>query len=995
MAVSRQMTGPLGLATSFAMLAGAPLQAQIVTDGSLGPVVRLDGDDVIVDAQLGERRGDNLFHSFEAFGIETGQLVEFRGPKDLAHVISRVTGSEVSAINGELISSIDTADFWLVNPNGITLGPDAIIDVPAGLHLSTADRLIFEDDAAFDTSLDRASTLSIASPAAFGFLGAGSSSILIDQTYLPLSQGAAFSAIASNILINGGGSVPQPDLDDDSDATDELGVVRVPGGSILVATHGGNGTIALGGETQTFGLNGTVTLTRQGGLRTDGGDGGTIRITTGDLEISGGSDVSAINNSDLEPANGIVVNANSILIENDSFLATEGSGLGAGGSVQVRAGSIRLNDNGQIAASSYGDGRGGNIDVQADEIIIQGRSERASSTIGSTVELGSGQAGDVYVAAQRLEIRDQGNISASNVDIGKAGSVRIVAGTILLDGENANILTGLLNESLYGAQDAGSLDIVADNITLINGAVISTATLADGDAGNITIDTNELVLAASDPEFASLIFSDTENGLGDAGNIDINAGNIRIEADGRISSATYAVGDAGSIAINAETIEIDGGASYGSFTGILSEALQGSSGDAGELSITSDSMTLRTNGFISTSTLGGGNAGNLAVVSRLIEIDGTDGQNITGIISTSETGALGNSGYLSVQASEIDIKAGGVISTSSLEAGNAGALVIETSTLRINDALISSAAEGVDSGDAGRIDVRAAEITLENNGGITTGSDSAGSAGDIILQSEQILLDGDAFIASESTASGDAGFISIDTSSLVLVDNALIETSSLGTGPAGDIRIMAESVQAEDSSIRTEATSAVLADDASGQGGRVEVFAENTVLLRRSRVTSNGLVPAEGASLISIDASSIILDGSDVLSLFGDPTDNNDIGPQTTGFVQTGAASILGDLTLISADSNVAASTEVTVSGLDSEIGNAFQIDSASLTRIEQLFSQSCDLAASSQSSSFSQAPSTIPIPSPIDSLRVTLSDKLSSLEPDKLTDQDPACDPG
>src|SRR4051812_23505899 len=67
--------GPLLLA---ALLAAGPVHAQIVTDGTVGPKVSLRGGEI--GANLGTRRGDNLFHSFEKFGIAPGQTVTFTGP---------------------------------------------------------------------------------------------------------------------------------------------------------------------------------------------------------------------------------------------------------------------------------------------------------------------------------------------------------------------------------------------------------------------------------------------------------------------------------------------------------------------------------------------------------------------------------------------------------------------------------------------------------------------------------------------------------------------------------------------------------------------------------------------------------------------------------------------------------------------------------------------------------------------------------------------------
>src|SRR5688500_20344174 len=99
--------GPLLLA---ALLAAGSVQAQIVTDGTVGPKVSLQGGEIKIDADLGSRRGDNLFHSFEKFGIATGQTATFTGPGDIRNVISRVTGGEVSNIDGKLVSTVGQAD---------------------------------------------------------------------------------------------------------------------------------------------------------------------------------------------------------------------------------------------------------------------------------------------------------------------------------------------------------------------------------------------------------------------------------------------------------------------------------------------------------------------------------------------------------------------------------------------------------------------------------------------------------------------------------------------------------------------------------------------------------------------------------------------------------------------------------------------------------------------------------------------------------------------
>jgi filamentous hemagglutinin family protein len=129
--------GPLLLA---ALLAAGSVHAQIVTDGSVGPKTSLSGPQVEIGADLGTRRGDNLFHSFERFGIAPGQTATFTGPGTIRNVIGRVTGGEISTIDGTLASRVGQADLYFLNPAGVMFGPNAQLDLPGSLHVGTGHR---------------------------------------------------------------------------------------------------------------------------------------------------------------------------------------------------------------------------------------------------------------------------------------------------------------------------------------------------------------------------------------------------------------------------------------------------------------------------------------------------------------------------------------------------------------------------------------------------------------------------------------------------------------------------------------------------------------------------------------------------------------------------------------------------------------------------------------------------------------------------------------
>jgi filamentous hemagglutinin family protein len=160
----------LGPPLLVALLAAVPVQAQIVTDGTVSHKVSLSGPQMNIGADLGVRVGDNLFHSFEKFGIASGQTATFTGPQSIKNVISRVTGGEVSLINGTLRSTVGQADLYFLNPAGVVFGPNARLDVPGSFYVSTEHELRLADGTLFSAADKAGSGLSVAPPEAFGFL---------------------------------------------------------------------------------------------------------------------------------------------------------------------------------------------------------------------------------------------------------------------------------------------------------------------------------------------------------------------------------------------------------------------------------------------------------------------------------------------------------------------------------------------------------------------------------------------------------------------------------------------------------------------------------------------------------------------------------------------------------------------------------------------------------------------------------------------------------
>ncbi|PON16803.1 hypothetical protein C2W62_16550 [Candidatus Entotheonella serta] len=252
-------------------LSPAQVSSHITSDGTTGTTVTQNGS--VYDIDGGTIRGQNQFHSFDQFRVGTGDTASFNGPAGIENIISRVTGGSRSDIDGTLLSTIDGANLFLLNPSGIMFGPNATLNVTGSFHASTANELRFADGASFKVDLSGESRLTMAAPVAFGFLSENPASIVVAGSELEVGMGETLSLVGGNLDIVGGNLVA---------SSGRVNLVSVASSGEVALPLAGEGT-ALG--IGSFARLGDITLTDDAVVDVSGNAGGSLVIRSGELVV--------------------------------------------------------------------------------------------------------------------------------------------------------------------------------------------------------------------------------------------------------------------------------------------------------------------------------------------------------------------------------------------------------------------------------------------------------------------------------------------------------------------------------------------------------------------------------------------------------------------------------------------------------------------------------------------------------------------------------------
>ncbi|MEQ8540255.1 MAG: filamentous hemagglutinin N-terminal domain-containing protein [Coleofasciculus sp. D1-CHI-01] len=613
------------------------------------------------------------------------------------------------------------------------------------------------------------------------------------------------------------------------------------------ASTGDAGNIVISAKTIRFADNSDI-LANANGI----GNGGNVTVQASET-------ISFSDNSDIFTSSGIfaeaegVGNGGTVIVqadgnvsfsrESDILTATR---LGNGGDVIVKAeGQVNFLENSSINTGPLVQGDGGNITITAQSLSLE--NDSSFNTISFNI---------IDSGSPILQGRDSGNITVKTTD-----------SVILDNGSSLSTSSGLAIDNSDTGK-SGNIWVETNRLIVRNGSLIQAEIFGDQPAGDLTINAAESVevsgaiLKSEKVDGETVYFFNpsqiitTTLGAGEAGNLTINTDQLMIRDGGRVDASTVGEGQGGILDVNAsDSVEVSGSIPAGTTLDGIQYSWLGTfsagTGIAGQTRINTGRLIVRDGGKILASTLGEGQGGILDInASESVEVIGTiPGTKFTEILPSqisTETRGTGTAGTITIDTGKLIVRDGAEVSVRTTGEGQGGLLDInayETVEVRgtaIDNPQLTSKITSETSGeqDAGNLSIQTRQLIVSDRAQITASSrQGSGKAGDIEIEANSIQLNQQGELITQSE-SGDGGNIRLQVDNLLLLRrNSTISTTAGQAGAGGDggnITIDAGFV----TGIPTE-NSDITANAFEGRGGRIDITTQRIFGLEfRENMTS-------------------------------------------------------------------------------------------------------------------------------------------------------------
>ncbi len=519
--------------------------------------------------------------------------------------------------------------------------------------------------------------------------------------------------------------------------------LEVSGASVLSAGIGsGLGSVNSVAGDITLNATGEIKVVGEGSyvfnrVRSQGlGNGGNLTVNTRELLVQDGAQVGA---STYGVGNGgnVDVSAQTVQLIGASadgqftsslFAITNANAIGNGGNLTIKAGSLLVRDGAQVSTGTFGAGKGGSLTVNADAIKIIGASGLFSQ---QNTQSATGNVGDLTINTKTLLVQDGAQVSTGTFGAGEGGNLKVNADTVKVIGSNTvdGSSSKLTTQNQGATGNAGDLTITTKTLLVRDGAQVGTGTFGAGKGGNLKVNADIVEVIGSNAVdgspsglFASADIADPDADIGatgNGGNITINSNELLVQdgalvfagaragrespsnggditittqkllvQKGGVGTATRGAGRGGNVSVKADTVQLNGSLN-GSPAGIYSDT--DSTGNAGNLTINTKTLTARDGAQVSTGTGGAGKGGTLTVNADTVQVIGTSAEGIpSGLFNGTTQNSTGAAGDLKINAQQLLVSDKAEVFVTSLGLGNAGNLFVDARSIRLDNGIISA-----------------------------------------------------------------------------------------------------------------------------------------------------------------------------------------------------------------------------------------------------------------------------------------------------------------
>ena len=883
--------------------------AQIIPDHTLGQENSIVTPNLIIEG--GAIRSNNLLHSFQEFNVNSLQKVYFNQPSNIENIITRITGQNISNINGTL-GVLGNGNLFLINPNGIIFGNQAKLDIKGSFVASTSPEIRLGNEIIFSaTNPQTPPLLKINVPLGLQ-LGTPTQNNIINQGNLQVGNNLTFTA--NNIIINGNLKTQTGDItlkaEDTLKIRDNVNnpVIIQSGKDLRLTGNNKLDIFTLNHPQSNFFSGKDLILTSNNPV---GGDGrfnsqGKFRIekidqtlgdlsspndpvikASGDVELNSytGGSLHILAGGSVNIPGGIEINTTDTEDSlNETINLTDGTTINLNGNTQptldIRAG-IDWQKLGETPTDTGNNPSGANINLG--NIVINQPEGLVflSNQYYPNTKLSSG------------DINFQSIVTRS--DTGNSGSVIIDSRHDIIM-NNAQIDTKSyfdLPNSNYSDYKSGNVLLIAQgDITMNNSKIETDDTLGLNvpkleKSGNINIKSRELSLINS--QLNSTFYGYPGNPYG--------AGDIKIDVQNKITLDNSGVGSLGEsggnpndiIEIKARELELKNNSK------IVLPTTNGSS-ESGLIALKTETLTLTNNSIIETTSTFGF-AGNINIETGNLTV--SDSSQIQSNFAGLTKGAAGN---IMIKADNVTVEKNSLIAAeSSLTLApegyindDVGSLTmkgrnhpkIETLTVSDNSSISTRVYDGIPFVDypmddlytdykpnafGGKINIDVSNLILENHSHIQANGDVKKQvlAQNIIgsLPSGEPIF-GPVFVYGtleemcNCTIIDNAGEININANNISLSNFGIIKAST-NSGTGGQVSLNVSN------QVKLDNHSKILAETNSGTGGNLKLDNLQTLAVsNNSEISSStnsgqgGLLLINAAKYVTISDNSLLLVGA-------------------------------------------------------------------------------------------------------------------------------------